>query len=176
MPDSEIEAMSAVASALTDLSPEERHCVLRWACDRYEVGIENRLQRSVRRDADPESGEVNDEKVAAEAPRFEHLAELFAAAQPDSDADKALVAGYFLQTIKSQEKWKAADAQKELKDMGTLVKHRQVADRQYQQATAAGHPTSKGGQFTASQKDVQGHPRGRCIRPRHARTWWLMWP
>lgn len=118
MPDSEIEAMSAVASALTDLSPEERHCVLRWACDRYEVGIENRLQRSVRRDADPESGEVNDEKVAAEAPRFEHLAELFAAAQPDSDADKALVAGYFLQTIKSQEKWKAADAQKELKDMG----------------------------------------------------------
>ena len=119
MPDAEIHAMSSVASALTDLTPEERQRVLRWACDRFEVAADGRSNRAgQRRDAEREADDLTEEEIAAEAPVFEHLAELFAAAQPNTDADKALVAGYFLQVIRGQDKWTAADAQKELRNMG----------------------------------------------------------
>lgn len=124
MPDAEIDAMSAVANALTNLSPEERQRVLRWACDRFEVVVNGGSRRgSGRRDGEGKPDEGDHEGPQADPPTFEHLAELFAATQPDNETDKALVAGYFLQVIKGQEKWTAAEAQKELKNMGHALSH-----------------------------------------------------
>ena len=119
MPDAEIDAMSAVANALTDLSPEERQRVLRWARDRFGVVISDDSRGGGgRRDGEATPDEEDGEEAKADPPAFEHLAELFAATEPENETDKALVAGYFLQVIKGQEKWTAAEAQKELKNMG----------------------------------------------------------
>jgi hypothetical protein len=121
MPDAEIDAMSAVAAALDGLDDAQRGRVLRWAADRFEVAIKSNgspTPTEVGADED-----VSEQEIAAEAPTFEHFAELFAAAQPTNDADKALVAGYWLQAIKGHDKWKSADAQKELKNMGHALSH-----------------------------------------------------
>lgn len=49
---------------------------------------------------------------------FEHFAELFASAQPKSDADKALVAAYWVQVIEGQTQWGSRLLNTELKHLG----------------------------------------------------------
>lgn len=113
MGDPEIEAMSAVASALADLDEDAKSRVLRWAAERHGVTLS-----SDRADYDGAGEEMTDEEIAEEAPAYDHFAELFAKAQPKTDSDKALVAAYWLQTIQGQDKWQAAALQKELKNLG----------------------------------------------------------
>lgn len=127
MGDPEIEAMSAVATALADLEDDVRGRVLRWAAERYKVTLPagGRIvgggtgggvgHRAVTDD------DVTDAEIAEGAPVYEHMAELFAKAKPKSDMDKALVAAYWVQAIQSQPKWQAADLQKQLKDMGHAI-------------------------------------------------------
>lgn len=86
----EIEAMATVAKALIDLDPGARLRVLQWAAARYEVSINGAGQHSSADDyeAVDSGGQDGD---AGDVPSYEHFAELFAAASPKSDADKALV-------------------------------------------------------------------------------------
>jgi hypothetical protein len=64
---------------------------------------------------------VTEEEIAAEASTFEHFAELFNAASPKANDDKALVAGYWFQAVKGQDKFKATDLQAELKNLGHAI-------------------------------------------------------
>lgn len=90
MKDPEIDAMSAVAGALADLADDARGRVLRWAVERYSSTSAVRLSSSeipAEKDGPgavviEENGQVSDGEIAAEAPEFEHFAELFAAAHP----------------------------------------------------------------------------------------------
>jgi hypothetical protein len=125
MGDPEIEAMSAVATAMKDLEDDARARVLRWATERYDVklpaggrggGGGGRVGNGSGAEDD-----VTDAEIAEGAPVYEHMAELFAKAQPTTDADKALVAAYWVQAIQGQPKWQAAELQKQLKDMGHAV-------------------------------------------------------
>jgi hypothetical protein len=123
MGDPEIDAMSAVASALAGLDEDTQGRVLRWAAERYGVT----MLSSGRRGAGAATGDeqtredVTDEEIAEEAPAYEHFAELFAKAQPKTDPDKALVAAYWLQAIQAQDKWQAAELQKELRNLGHAI-------------------------------------------------------
>ncbi len=120
MGDPEIDAMSAVASSLGDLEPEARERVLRWAAARYQVAMPvGRGPGAI--GGVPASGDVLEDANGAEVPTYQHFAELFAKAQPKSDADKALVAGYWLQAIQGQGTWQSAALQKELKNLGHAV-------------------------------------------------------
>jgi hypothetical protein len=65
--------------------------------------------------------DVTEDEIAAEAPVFEHFAELFAAAQPKSNEDKALVAAYWLQAVQGQDKWQAQALSQELKNLGHAI-------------------------------------------------------
>ncbi|WP_423487870.1 hypothetical protein [Mycobacteroides sp. PCS013] len=126
MGDPEIDAMSAVATALANLEDDVQGRVLRWAAERYGVVLSTSTDR--RREggvADDKGGggteDITDEEIAEEAPAYEHFADLFAKAQPKTDPDKALVAAYWLQAIQGQGTWQSAVLQAELKNLGHAV-------------------------------------------------------
>lgn len=126
MSDPEIEAMSAVATALADLEEEIRGRVLRWAAERYGVALQTGVGGASANRLTPSGGVANasgvtEEEIVEEAPVYEHFAELFAKAQPKTDPDKALVAGYWVQTIQGHGSWQAATLQKELKNLGHAI-------------------------------------------------------
>jgi|SRR5215211_2540647 len=125
--DPEIEAMAAMSAALESLEPDARVRILRWAGERYGVKLTlpvappNPEGGDGGANTDGVAGAVTDEEIAAEAPTFEHFAELFAATQPKSNEDKALVAAYWLQAIEGNDKWPSTALQKELKNMGHAI-------------------------------------------------------
>ena len=126
MADPEIDAMSALATALAGLEEGARGRVLRWAAERYGVSLNvstgGRHGGGAAGDYGGRAGaEVTDEEIAEEAPVYEHFADLFAKAQPKTDPDKALVAAYWLQAIQGQNTWQSAALQKELKNLGHAV-------------------------------------------------------
>jgi len=119
--DPEIEAMSAVATALSDVEEGAQGRVLRWAAERYGVMIATASPRAGEGTRDQTAhrvDEVTEEEIAEEAPAYEHLAELFAKAQPKTDADKALVVAYWRQALQGDSTWQSATLQKELKNLG----------------------------------------------------------
>lgn len=120
MGDPEIDAMSAVATALADLEQDAQGRVLRWAADRY--GVVATLPSSSR-SGGPGMVEPAEEveETVEQAPVCEHFAELFARAQPKTEPDKALVAAYWLQDIQGQTTWQSAALQKELKNLGHAI-------------------------------------------------------
>lgn len=126
MGDPEIDAMSALATALGDLGEDARGRVLRWAAERYGVSVNtstgSRRGGGAAGDHVGSAGEeVTDEEIAEEAPVYEHFADMFAKAQPKTDPDRALVAAYWLQAIQGQNSWQSAVLQKELKNLGHAV-------------------------------------------------------
>lgn len=119
MGDPEIDAMSQVAAALSDLEDEAQGRVLRWAVERYGVALKmggKRDQSSVA-PSDP----ITDEEIAEKSPTFEHFAELFAAAQPKTNDDKALVTAYWVQVIQGRDTWASRLLSAELKNLGHKV-------------------------------------------------------
>jgi hypothetical protein len=119
MGDSEIDAMSAVATAIADLDEAARGRVLRWAADRYDVSLSVSGRRNGGSEgvADGQQA-ISDVEVAAESPIFEHFAEFFAAAGPTSEPDKALVAAYWVQVHLEHSQWSARLVSVELKHLG----------------------------------------------------------
>lgn len=122
MSDPELDAMSAVSTALADLEEGTRSRVLRWAAERYAVTMIVNSGGQGPRSGENENGDVvRDREIPEEAPIFEHFAELFAKARPKIDNDKALVAAYWLQAVGGQATWQAAELQKELKNLGHAI-------------------------------------------------------
>jgi hypothetical protein len=122
MTDPEIEAMSAIATALADLDQDTQGRILRWAAERYGVSMSIGAQgRGGDDHVDSHEGLLSisvEEEIAEEPSPFEHFAELFAKAQPKSDADKALVAAYWVQVHEAQDQWQSRRISTELKHLG----------------------------------------------------------
>lgn len=117
MADQEVEAMAAVAHALGELEQDAQGRVLRWAAERFGVKV------SMRPAGDGSGGaasadDVTDEEITAGDPTFEHFADLFNVCQPKTGEDKALVAGYWFQSVQELPTWQSAQLQKELKNLG----------------------------------------------------------
>lgn len=126
MGDPEIDAMSAVVTALADLDADARARVLEWAAGRFDVVVSTGhgspgggIDTAVNEDLD--NGVTEKKEIISAAPSFEHFAELFAKANPTTDPDKALIAAYWRQVVLGQDKWQAAELQKDLKDLGHTV-------------------------------------------------------
>src|SRR5262245_45680337 len=92
----EIGAMQKVAEALKDLDADATGRVLRWAAERYGVAA-----APAPRKGPPETGGAGTAPDNG-VPKFESLAELCSAASPKTDADHALLAGYWFQIAESQ--------------------------------------------------------------------------
>lgn len=110
--DPEIEAMSAIVSALEDLEEAQVARVLNWAQQRYTTP-----QPGV---APPTAEGVvpEDIKESKGASGFAEFPDLFEAASPDTGLNRALVAGYWLQVEKSQDTFGSGPLNRELKHLG----------------------------------------------------------
>ena len=107
--DPEIQAMSKVADALNGLEPEVVGRVIRWVAEKYNVSV--RLSSGSIGVSAANVSPVDDSA-------FPDFATLFAAADPDSDVERALVAGFWLQEIKKNPSWDSQSANTELKNLG----------------------------------------------------------
>lgn len=130
MGDPEIDAMSSVATALGGLDEDAQGRVLRWAAERYGVTL---AKQDGRRGTGggggggddgedyEDAGDVTEEEIAEEAPTYEHFAEMFAAASPKSNEDKALVAAYWVQVHEGHATWASRLLNAELKNLGHAI-------------------------------------------------------
>lgn len=119
MVDPEIEAMGTVAGALGVLDDDAQGRVLRWAAERYGVALAPaRRGKSTEVEDFDEDDDLSEAEISAEAPVYEHFAELYDAAGPKTDVDRVLVAGYWLQAIQSQPSFQALEVNNELKNLG----------------------------------------------------------
>ena len=107
-PQRELDAMKQIAGALDGLDERERERVLGWAASRFE------LPTALSRSAAP----ANDARTAV-APR--DFAELYHAVDPEGDAEKALVAAYWLQEVNQVNPFDAQPLNDELKRLGYPV-------------------------------------------------------
>src|SRR5690554_5397368 len=106
--DSELDAMSIVSGALSSLDENARGRVLRWAAERYGVGLGD-VQRG-RTPSDSNGDTTPDDSstgLAGEGTQYKYFAELFSAANPSNESDKALVAGYWVQILQGSDNWSA---------------------------------------------------------------------
>ncbi len=127
MGDPEIDAMAAVATALGGLEEDQQDRVLRWAAERYGVTLAvSGSRRGVAGGGGAVSDDIDDDdvtqdEITAEDPDFKDFGDLFAAADPKSNEDKALVAAYWRQVHEGEDKWQATTLQKDLRNLGHAI-------------------------------------------------------
>jgi hypothetical protein len=111
--DNEINSMQQVAAALTPLSEESRNRVLQWAVSRFRGGAAQGLRVSL--DQSMKAGTAT-QPLGAQG--FDTFAELFEAANPLTEKEKGLVAGYWVQICQSQPSFGSQPLNDALKDLG----------------------------------------------------------
>lgn len=113
-PTAEITAMQKIADAFKGLDDSTVARVLRWAVDHWGAKVPTGGQR------EPPATAATSEATSSIAPHstFSDLGELFAAVSPETDADKVLVVGYWLQFIEGNNELSGYDVNKELKHLG----------------------------------------------------------
>lgn len=112
--DLEFAAMRTVYSALEPLDDDARARVLAYVASRLEIGV----AAPVIKQADTVVVDEAATPSPTSAPKFNTFAELFSAASPKSSADKALLAGYWLQVCEGAQNFDSASANKILKHLG----------------------------------------------------------
>jgi hypothetical protein len=112
--DLEIGAMSQVASALADLDDGARARVLEWALKRYDVKLRPARGASGG-GGNGGRGSVGDGFISQE---FDVFADLFDAASPKTETDRALVGGYWFQVVQGSADFGGQAVNDALKDVG----------------------------------------------------------
>lgn len=100
--------MRSIASALSELDADAVRRVLRWATERFLKTF----------DSDTSARDSMMAERTTQYTAFSGIADFFAAAQPKSGPEKALVAGYWLQVIEGHDDIDAQALNSELKNMG----------------------------------------------------------
>jgi hypothetical protein len=116
-PDPEVAAIVKVNDALASLEPEMQQRVLRWAADRFNVKLKQANVPAQPRPGTKEE-QTEDREAAEPQAEFDDFASLYDAANPTTEADKALVAGYWLQVIRGNSDWGGFSANQELRNLG----------------------------------------------------------
>jgi hypothetical protein len=150
--DREIEAMGAIATALSSLDDEGmRARVLRWAVDRFGVSVSVPKGPGMDGPKPDENKEDGHRKVgggSSSERAYDHFVDLFDAVDPKTDVDKALTAAYWLQVVSKQASWQARAVNNLLKDTGhglanvttalnTAQQHRPALVRQMSKSSKA---------------------------------------
>jgi hypothetical protein len=111
--DNEITAMQVVADALQDLDPDARERVLRWNAERFQIQLAGPPLNVSR----GQTGVLDAREVPSD-PTFRDFVDLFDAATPRTDVDKALVGAYWLQMVQGSQSWASQSVNNLLKDTG----------------------------------------------------------
>jgi hypothetical protein len=118
----EIEATGAIYEKLKMLTPEAQNRVLDHVSGMLALTIDRKPQQKQQK-AHEQDGGANDDtadlrREQKKAPKFATFADLADAAGPKTHAEKALVAGYWLQVCQNAETFDGFTANKELKQLG----------------------------------------------------------
>jgi hypothetical protein len=116
MADNEIDAMGSVLKALTPLDDASRLRAVRWALEKLgTVGFD------APRAAMSSSASSTPTPVGSVPTNFRDLADLFDAANPETDVERALVAGYWNQVCQNQPSFGAQSVNDDLKQLGHAI-------------------------------------------------------
>ncbi|WP_153134699.1 hypothetical protein [Paraburkholderia agricolaris] len=121
----EFSAIRTVHDALEPLDEEARTRVLTYITSLLGIDakVTNRSSAALvdAEPADEAAAEKAADEAAKDAPTFSTFAELYAAAGPKNNGERALVVGYWLQVCQGAENFTAASANKELTHLGHKV-------------------------------------------------------
>jgi hypothetical protein len=113
----EFAAQQTIYAALAPLDEPARKRVINYIIDMLEIPTETPTMVG-QSDPDPQPNTAAIAAEQAKAPKYSTLADLFDAAQPDTNVEKALVAGYWLQVCQGQENFDGQSANTLLKNLG----------------------------------------------------------
>lgn len=111
-PMAEVKAMGAVAAALDGLDKAAVSRVLSWAAGSFDAPVGGQKAKS------PPTKIEGDSDSPVEVEEFASIADLYSAAQPKVDSDRALVAGYWYQFKVGQEDFASQTINTALKNLG----------------------------------------------------------
>lgn len=109
--DSELDAMGKVSEALESLETEVQERVLRWAAERHGIALPASSRRQSQQNDGGGDVELDDRE-------FADLGDLWGAASPSTDEDRALVVSYWFQEVEGKPTVNAQQVNKELKNFG----------------------------------------------------------
>ena len=119
--DKEVSAMAAVNAALAGLEPDAVARVLRWAADRYKVLLPATGKVKATEKEEPKAFEDSEEE--GETATYAHFSDFFDAADPTTEEDRVLVAGYWFQGLQGESELDSQSLNKELKNTGHGISH-----------------------------------------------------
>lgn len=128
----ELEAIQVIAEATAHLSPSARLRVAAWFDEfaRQAAGVADAGVAPAEGAALSDDEEFSDEAAAfatdegdpsPAAPTYDTFAALYEAVAPKTGAQKATVAGYWLEVHEGRQSWKASEVNKMLKEIGVKV-------------------------------------------------------
>jgi hypothetical protein len=121
----EFTAFKAVHGVLEPLDDDARSRVVKSVITL--LSIDAQVEAEPEADIADEEAEAATEKAAQSAPTFSTFAELHAAANPTTNGDRALVAGYWLQVCQGSDNFTGQAANKELTHLGHKLSNVTVA-------------------------------------------------
>lgn len=119
-PVQELDAMKTIAEALASLDAEATRRVIRWAAERFGAVLSVPSEIHQQRSTSSEGGPGRADGIGSQG-KFEHLADLYSAVSPKTDAERALVAGYWFQFIEGTADFGSQAINTALKDLGNGV-------------------------------------------------------
>lgn len=118
----ELHAMKVVAEALSPLDAEATGRVIRWAAERFgNISLPRAGGQPVTLLSSQTGTDGGIKSNAGSLARFEHLADLYGSVSPNTDAERALVAGYWFQYVEGMPDFGAQTINAALKDLGHQV-------------------------------------------------------
>lgn len=108
----ELDAMKKVAEAIGGLEPDAQKRVIHWAEAHFSIERMNETKTG-----NSENPVIN-ESLLSNSENIDSIGELFALSLPSSDAEKALVAGYWLQIEQGSSDFTTQEVNSDLKHLG----------------------------------------------------------
>ena len=117
--DQEFKAMQSIYELLEPLNHDARQRIIGYIISRLEIsGVTISSLKTGLSDLEEIAA---DETHSQDVSSFTTFAELFEAVDPNTNADKALVAGYWLQICQGAENFDGQSANKELRNLGHVL-------------------------------------------------------
>lgn len=114
MDDPEVKAIAVVTKALSDLTDDQRRNVLAYMNVRYGTPVAPAAGPT------PTWGPTNGDHSAA-ALKFDSIGDFFDAADPQTEAERVLVAGYWQQVVEGAQDFESFPVNQQLKNLGHPV-------------------------------------------------------
>jgi hypothetical protein len=166
--EAELDAMRGICSLLDPLDRETQQRILTWVANRCGMA-------GAQLDRSPNSAVLHrDDSPQVTERSFEHPAELFEAAQPKTDAEKALVLGYWFQALQGAAAFTSRPVNDELKRIGygvgniTRALTQLIEARPALSPAGAGDPTRKIRKEPTGTEEIPAYARGHQTRSANA--------